>query len=111
MKKVYPTTAPVNPSTLSAIAALIDAADYCRGAYFWTPSGSASGRRYTERKYSRDKIEWDEGGRHYTARFDVSVSCAHVYAAGTYTRDGKKTTLTAICNSFQRLQAAAGSAD
>jgi hypothetical protein len=36
----------------------------------------------------------------------VQCSCANVYVTTTYTRDGKKTTLTAVKNSLRRLQAA-----
>lgn len=33
----------------------------------------------------------------------MSCSCRKVYATGYYTKDGKKTTLTAIKNSYKRL--------
>lgn len=101
----------VSPATLASIAAVIDAAEYCKNAYFWHPSASAAGRRAEEKRLSAPLVEWVDRGQKYTAAFTVSCSCSHVYASGDYTRDGKKTTLTAVKNSFQRLSAAAESAD
>lgn len=87
----------------NAIKTIIDEAETMRSAYFFTPPGNANGRRYYERKHSHDRIEWQEGGHTYTAAYTVSCSCKNVYAYGEYTRDGKKTTLTAIRNSYKRL--------
>lgn len=86
------------------VGAIIDEAEYMKSAYFWTPPGNASGRRSYERKHSHDKVEWSENGHSYTAEYTVSCSCHNVYATGTYTRDGKKTTLTAIRNSYNRMR-------
>ena len=86
------------------ISEIIEEAERMKGAYFFTPPCNASGRRSYEKHHSHGPVEWDEGGHHYTAEYSVNCSCRNVYASGNYTKDGNKTTLTAIRNSFKRLQ-------
>lgn len=93
-------------NTVATVAAIVETAERFRNSYLWTPPKYASGRRYMERQNTYREVEWIEGGRAYTARYDVSCSCNNVYASGTYTRDGEVTTLTAIRNSLKRMQAA-----
>lgn len=78
--------------------------DRCKGSYFWRPASSASTRRHNERKHNIEPFEWSESGDTYTARFVYEESCNNVYAYGVYTRNGKKTTLTAIKNSLKRME-------
>lgn len=89
--------------TIIMIKAIIEEAEKMRNAYFLTPPASASARRSYERFHSHEMVEWDEGGHHYTAEYQVDCSCKNVYAKGHYTRDGKDTTLTAVKNSYKRL--------
>ena len=89
---------------IAQIENLIETAEKMRNAYFWHPSSSASSRRWYEKKNSVPMIEWSEGGHDYTAEFVVSCSCKNIYTYGNYTRDGKKTTLTAIKNSLKRMK-------
>lgn len=56
------------------------------------------------KKHNIEPFEWSESGDTYTARFVYEESCNNVYAYGVYTRDGKKTTLTAIKNSLKRME-------
>lgn len=91
---------------VATVAAIVETAERFRSAYLWTPPKYASGRRYMERQNTYREVEWIEGGRAYTARYDVSCSCNNVYASGTYTRDGEVTNLTAIRNSLKRMRAA-----
>lgn len=93
-------------STIVTVAAIVETAERFRNAYFWTPPKHASSRGYMERENTYREVEWVEGGRTYTAKYDVSCSCRNVYAYGTYTRDGEVTNLTAIRNSLRRMQAA-----
>ena len=93
----------MNNEIIKSIKNLIDTADKCKNAYFWKSDSSAGGRRSTEKKYSVPEIKWTEGGHEYTAEYVVNCSCAHVYAYGKYTKDGEKTTLLAIKNSFKRM--------
>lgn len=90
---------------ITAISAIINEAEKMKNAYFFAPPSSAGGRRSYERYHSHDTIAWEEGGHTYTAAYTVECSCNNVYARGTYTRDGKPTTLTAIRNSYKRLTA------
>lgn len=83
---------------------IIEESDAQKYAYFKTPPSSASSRRMYERQHSHDKVEWIEGGHTYTAEYSVSCSCKNVYAKGYYSKDGLKTTLTAIKNSLNRLK-------
>ena len=98
-------SATTTTATLAAIAAIITEAEHMRSAYFFQPPTSANSRRSYERRHSHDTVTWTENGHIYTAAYIVACSCANVYARGEYTRDGKKTTLTAIRNSYKRLGA------
>lgn len=84
---------------------IIDQAEKFRNAYFFTPPAGAKMRRSYERYNSRDEITWQDGKDTFSAAFDVTCSCSNVYAKGRYTRNGKKTTLTAIKNSYKRMAA------
>lgn len=92
-------------ATLDALRAIIAEADDMRGAYFFTPPQSAPARRSYERKHTHARISWTDGGRTYTAEYTTRATCHNVYAVGTYTRDGQRTTLTAIRNSLRRIEA------
>lgn len=50
-------------------------------------------------------VEWDEGGNRWTAKFMADCSGKNVYAQGEYTKNGAKTTITAIKNSIARFTA------
>lgn len=93
---------------LPAIARILTEAEAHRNAYFFTPPCNASGRRSYEKRHTVPAFTWTEGGHEFTAEFTVSCSCRNVYAHGYYTRDGAKTTLTAIRGSYNRLRHAAG---
>lgn len=93
---------PMNETT-EKIREIIEEAETMKNAYFFRPDTHASGRRAYEKKHSHDVVTWEEGGHVYSASFTVTCSCKNVYARGEYTRDGNKTTLTAIKNSFKRL--------
>ena len=90
-------------SVLNSLEAIIETAEKCRNAYFWSAPSSASARRYMERENSIPEITWRDGKDTYTAEYVVSCSCHNVYAKGIYTRNGNKTTLTAIKNSYNRM--------
>ena len=92
---------------LAIIGRIIETAEKFRNAYFWSPPNTAAGRRQMERYNNIDRVEWSEGDHNYTAEYTVNVTCSNVYAYGTYTRDGRRTTLTAIRNSYNRMIAAA----
>ena len=89
---------------INVVKSIIDKSDEMKNAFFWAPPGNANGRRQFEKYHSRPIVEWDEGGHHYTAEYNVSCSCNHIYASGIYTKDGNKTNLTAIKNSIKRLE-------
>ena len=90
---------------VNQIENLIATAEKFRNSYFWNPPSSAGGRRSYEKYHSIPEFCWQEGGHEYTASYTVSCSCRNIYASGSYTKDGKKTTLTAIKNSLKRLSA------
>lgn len=93
-------------TTKQEIKAIIDEAETMKGAYFFQPPKNASGRRSYEKKHSHDEVHWTEGGHEYTAAYTVTCSCSNVYASGSYTKDDKRTTLTAIRNSYNRMKEA-----
>ena len=91
-------------TTVESIRDIISQAEKFRSVYFWRPEGSAGGRRSMERRESRPEIQWQDGKDTYTAAFEVSCTCSHTEARGIYTKNGKKTTLTAVRNSLKRLE-------
>lgn len=96
---------------LDSILHIIETADYCRNAIFWTPGDSSSLRRYHEKLRNLSEITWEEGGDLYTAEYSYYESCRNVYARGIYTRNGEITTLKAIRNSALRIAAAKSQKD
>lgn len=96
-----------NKTVIADLENLFAIAEKCRNAYFWSPDKTAGGRRHMEKKYSVPEIVWSEGGHEYTAEFVTQCSCSYVYTFGRYYKDGKKTTLTAIKNSYKRLTTSA----
>lgn len=90
--------------TICYLKALVAVADYYRYSFYMTPPSSAAGRRYEEKRATVPEFTWIEGGHKYTACYKVTCSCTYVYARGYYTRDGKKTNLTAVKNSLKRLE-------
>ena len=90
---------------MNQIEAIITEAEQMARAYFYGSPQSAGARRAYEKKHTHAIVEWTEGGHKYTAAYNVRCSCSNVYASGEYTRDGKKTTLTAIKNSYKRMLA------
>lgn len=83
---------------------IIGLAEKFRSSYFWTPPATANARRAYEAKNSQEEISWQEGGNTYTAEYIVECSCRNIYARGIYTKDGRKTNITAIKNSLKRLE-------
>ena len=90
--------------TINLLKKLVATADHYRYAFYMTPSSLAAGRRLEEKRGTVPEFTWTEGGHKYTACYKVTCSCSNVYASGYYTRDGKKTNLTAIKNSLKRLE-------
>ena len=90
---------------IETIENVVETEEDMRYAYFCTPNKKAACRRFFEEKHSTKKVEWEEGGNVYTAQFITKCSYQHIYAKGHYTRNSKKTTLTAIKNSLNRLKA------
>ena len=88
---------------LNSLESIMDSAERCKNAYFWQSPQSANSRRSFERENSVPEITWKDGKDVYTAEYAVKCSCNNVYARGIYTRNGRKTTLTAIKNSYNRL--------
>ncbi|MGM9807276.1 MAG: hypothetical protein ACI3Z6_04230 [Candidatus Onthomorpha sp.] len=89
--------------TIYKIGEIIDAAEKYKNAYFFTPPASARSRRWLEKKYNFPEIEWKEGNDTYTASFSLECSCRNIYTFPYYTKNGKKTNITAIRNSYKTL--------
>lgn len=89
---------------ISKIEAIVNEAECMKNSYFFSSPANASDRRYYEAKHSHEEITWTDGNNVFTAEYTVSCSCHNVYARGIYTKNGNKTTLTAIKNSLKRLQ-------
>lgn len=93
-----------NKEIVAKIEAIVNEAESMKNSYFWNSPSTASARRSYEKKRTYDEITWMDGKDIYTAEFVVTCSCKNIYAQGRYTKNGNKTTLTAIKNSLKRLQ-------
>lgn len=89
--------------TIENIKLVIDKAEKFKNAYFWAPPVQAAMRRKMEADNTVPKVEWTDGGDTYEAWFTVECSCRNVYAKGYYYKNGERTTLTAIRNSYKRM--------
>ena len=89
---------------LKQIESIIKEAETMKNAYFFNPPCSAGSRRSYEKQHSHPLVSWEDGGHTYTAEFTVTCSCKNIYVYPSYTKDGKKTTLTAIKNSYNRMK-------
>lgn len=92
-------------SIIIALESLITTAEKFKGAYFFTPPTSASARRSYEEYHSIPFFSFEYNGVEYTCEYRISCSCRNVYAQGIYTRNGNKTTLTAIKNVLKKMKA------
>lgn len=90
---------------INALESIIATAEKFKGAYFFTPPGNANGRRSYEEYYSIPFFAFEYNGIEYTCEYRISCSCRNVYAKGIYTRNGSKTTLTAIKNVLKKMKA------
>ena len=90
-------------SELRRLGKLVETAETMFGAYWYTPPQNASARRSYEERNTIDWIEWEEGRDSYRARYTVKCSAFNVYAWGEYYKNGHKTTLAAIRNSYVRM--------
>lgn len=97
-----------NWDLVARIHHLLVVCDQLKNAYFWHAPTSAGGRRSLERRYSVPVIEWSEGGHSYSAAVQIDCSCHHVYVVKLFYKDGVKTTITSIRNSWLRLCAQEG---
>ena len=94
--------------TVAQLERLISVADKYAHCWFWKPACNAAGRRQEERNNTVDYFTWEDDGHVYSGEFDVTCSCKNIYAKGRYTKDGKKTTLLAVKNSYKRIKALQG---
>ena len=90
---------------INALELIIATSEAFKDAYFFTPPGSASGRRSYEEHHSVPFFAFEYNGVKYTCEYRISCSCSNVYAKGIYTRNGNKTTLTAIKNVLKKMKA------
>ena len=90
--------------TIHSIRALLAVADFYRNAIFLIPPSWSLGRQQEETRGYIPEFSWTEGGHRFTASYSVCCTDKRVIARGYYTRDGKKTNLTAIKNSLKRLE-------
>lgn len=93
-----------NKEIINALESIIATACMFKGAYFFTPPGNASERRSYEKHFSIPFFAFEYNGVEYTCEYRISCSCRNVYAKGIYTRNGNKTTLTAIKNVLKKMK-------
>jgi hypothetical protein len=71
-----------------------------KNSYFWSPSGTASGRRYAELK---NNDEFANDRYKIFAKNDYRESCKNVYYKGVFYIGNEKTTVVKIKNIIEAL--------
>lgn len=89
---------------IAAVEEVVWCADRMRNSFHRFPPKTARERRRFEDRNTFDRVTWYEGTDVYTAAFETVCSARKIYAKGEYTKNGNKTTLTAIKNSLKRLK-------
>lgn len=90
---------------INALESIIATAEKFKYAYFLKPPANARGRRSYEKYHSIPFFAFKYNGIEYTCEYRISCTCSNVYAEGLYTRNGNKTTLTAIKNVLKKMKA------
>lgn len=90
-------------ATLDDLERIILTHEQMHGHYFWNPPNTATMRRRFEKMNTHAAIGWTENDDVYTAGTICSCSCQHIYYNGVFSKNGKKTTIKAIKNSYQRM--------
>lgn len=93
-----------NEEIVRALESIIATAGEFKDAYFLKPPTNAIGRRLYEKYHSVPFFAFEYNGIKYTCEYHISCSCNNVYAQGHYTRNGNKTTLTAIKNVLKKMK-------
>lgn len=74
--------------------------------YFWSPEGSASGRRYKEKRRQEEIDEFAEEVMKVVPTVKIegsySESCRNVYKSMTYYVNGRRTNLTGLIGECKR---------
>jgi len=74
-----------------------------KGAYFWTPPGSSSGRRSYEKQNSR-ALTGRYFGKEINLSVDVGCSCKNVYVTKSACVDGEKKTIASVKALIKRYE-------
>ena len=91
--------------TIHKIRTLISVAEHYRNAIFMPAPRTMNEVIQEEICGTVPYFSWFDGNTKFTACYIVKCKENHIFAKGFYTRDGKKTNLTAIKNSLKRLEA------
>ena len=90
--------------TIHKIRALIAVGEHYRNAFYMPAPLTMNDVIQEEIRGAVPYFSWFDGDTKFTACYIVKVKYNHIFAKGYYTRDGKKTNLTAIKNSLKRLE-------
>lgn len=88
---------------LSLICIIIGNHEKFKKACFMKGFDTYKERKAFNEKYTVPYTEFDYNGHRYSVQYDVKAYNTGIYVKGTYTKDGKKTTLTAIKNIYKQL--------
>ena len=90
--------------TIHKIRALISVAEHYRNAIYMPVPLTMNEVIQEEIRGTVPYFSWRDGNSKFTACYIVKCKENYIFAKGFYTRDGKKTNLTAIKNSLKRLE-------
>ena len=94
--------------TIHKIRALISVAEHYRNAIYMPAPLTMNEVIQEEIRGTVPYFTWWDCNTKFTACYIVKCKYRCIFARGYYTRDGKKTNLTAIKNSLKRLEAEEG---
>lgn len=94
-----------NQEIINKLHDLLFRVDKFKNCYFWSSdNGNAKQRESYCHYWNIPTFSFYESGNLYTVKFTVEQSRHNTYVKTLYTRNNKKTTLTAIKNALKRLE-------
>jgi hypothetical protein len=79
---------PMTDKDKAQVQKALDNHDRLQNAYFWTPAGNASSRRYDEKRYSFS-VQVEHEGHDYEYDSQVQCSVKNFYYRGAFYKNGK----------------------
>lgn len=102
--KTFNITNRISAQAKSALERIISTHDKYRNSYFFTPDGTASGRRNNERRFAENNpdVTFIQGDKKIEVSMRYEESCRNVYYTLYVMVDGEKKNISVIKNILKK---------